>query len=62
MEIAKKFMHFFDRLGDVRTWGDLVYLFNSQTTEVQWLLGICCFGVCVLLWVFIVAIFIDKHA
>jgi len=61
MELARNFRNFFSRLENVRSWDELVYLFESQTVAVQWLLGISSFGVLVLLWVFIVAIFIDKH-
>ncbi len=55
------FGSYFDKIEHVKDWDSFVWFWNSISPEMQIVTGIVIFGLCVLVWIFVVAIFIDKH-
>ncbi len=55
------FGKFFDGLNQVHSFHDFVLLFNSLSQPMQIFVGAVIFGCLVLVYIFFVAIFIDKH-
>lgn len=52
---------FFGKLSKVKNFDEFWQLFNSQSTETQILLGIGALGILISLYIFVVALFVDKH-
>ena len=52
---------FFDKLKHVKGWDSFWWFFNSIPQYQQIFVGAVIFGLLVLVYIFFVAIFIDKH-
>lgn len=55
------FGDFFYELNAVKGVGDFIQFFQYQSTPVQVVMGIVMLGILVLVWIFVVALLVDKH-
>ena len=52
--------NFLNDLKYVQDWDSFWWFFNNQPENIQIFMGFALFGICVLVYIFFVAIFIDK--